>query len=54
MTTHIVCRDCRFEAITGDRFADETVETHEAETDHEVVAECVDGGARLVTEGGSR
>lgn len=54
MTSHVVCKGCTFEAVTGDRFAEETVETHEEETGHEVVSERVDGTTRLVTDGGAR
>ncbi|MBP1987215.1 hypothetical protein [Halolamina salifodinae] len=52
MTTHVVCRDCPFEALVDDADADETVETHEEETGHNVDDGRIDGGAKLVTDGG--
>ncbi len=53
MTTHISCRECEFEALTDD--TDEAVrmvDTHESTTGHRVEDECVDDGAKLVTDGG--
>jgi len=53
VTTHISCRECEFEALTDD--TDEAVrmvDTHESTTGHRVEDECVDDGAKLVTDGG--
>jgi len=52
MTTHIVCRDCRFEAVVFVMDAERTVETHEENTGHTVESESVDRGTRVVTDGG--
>jgi len=52
MTTHIVCRDCRFEAVVFVMDAERTVETHERDTGHEVESEEFDESERLVSDGG--
>lgn len=55
MTTHIVCRDCAFEALVEGAFrAEEQVETHEDETGHRVDHDFIGHNetGRLVTDGG--
>ncbi len=55
MTTHIVCRECEFEALVKGAFrAEEQIETHENATGHRVEHEFIGVNAtgRLVTDGG--
>jgi len=53
VTTHIVCRDCEFEALEDDPDeVDRIIDTHKDETGHDVDDDRVDDGAKLVTDGG--
>ena len=53
MTTHIVCRDCEFEALVDDTDeAVEMVDTHESSTGHDVDDKYVGDGGKIVTDGG--
>jgi len=47
MTDHVVCRECRFEALSGNSDeADRIRDTHEAETGHNVVSESIEESER--------